>query len=34
MNIPFDVIRLIALYLVEPKMKLLYWIPLDKLGYN
>ncbi len=31
MNIPLDVIKLIASYLVKPKMKLLDWIPLDKL---
>ena len=34
MNIPLDVIRLIASYLVEPKMKLLDWIPLDKLDWD
>jgi hypothetical protein len=33
MNIPLDVIRLFASYLVEPKMKLLDWIPLDKLDW-
>ena len=31
MNIPLDVINLIASYLVEPKMKLLDWIQLDKI---
>ena len=30
MNIPFDVINLIASYLVEPKMKLLDWIQFNK----
>jgi len=34
MNIPYDVIRLIASYLVEPKMKLLDWIPLDKIDWS
>jgi len=34
MNIPLDVIRLIASYLVEPKMKLLDLIPLDKLNWD
>ena len=34
MNIPFDVIRLIASYLVEPKIKLLDWISLDKNNWN
>ena len=33
MNIPLDVIKLIASYLVEPKMKLLDWIPLDKIDW-
>ena len=33
MNIPLDVIRLIASYLVKPKMKLLDWIPLDKIDW-
>ena len=37
--LPLEVIRLIASYIVEPKMKLLDWIPLDKiywyfLSYN
>jgi hypothetical protein len=31
MNIPLNVIRLITSYLVELKMKLLDWIPLDKI---
>ena len=34
MNIPLDVIRLIASYLVESKMKLLDWIPLDKIDWK
>ena len=34
MNIPLEVIRLIASYLVKPKMKLLDWIPLDKIDWS
>ena len=34
MNIPLDVIKLIASYIVKPKMKLLDWIPLNKLNWN
>ena len=34
MNIPLEVIRLIASYLVKPKMKLLDWIPLDKINWS
>jgi len=34
MNIPLGVIRLIASYLVEPQMKLLVWIPLNKLDWK
>ena len=33
MNIPLDVIKLIVSYLIKPKMKLLDWIPLDKLNW-
>ena len=33
MNILLDVIKLIASYLVEPKMKLLDWIHLDKIKW-
>ena len=32
--IPLDVIRLIVSYTVEPKMKLLNWIPLNKINWN
>ena len=32
--LPLDVIRLIASYLVKPKMKLLDWIPLDKIDWK
>ena len=33
MNIPLDVLKIVASYLVKPKMKLLDWIPLDKLDW-
>ena len=32
MSIPLDVLKLVATYLVKPKMKLLDWIPLNKLN--
>ena len=34
MNIPLDVIRLIASYLVKPKMELLDWVLLDNLDWE
>ncbi len=34
MNVPFDVLKIVASYLVKPKMKLLDWIPLDKLDWK
>ena len=34
MNIPFDVLKIVASYFVKPKMKLLDWIPLDKLDWK
>ena len=33
MNIPLDVLKIVASYLVKPKMKLLDWIPLDKINW-
>jgi hypothetical protein len=33
-NIPLDVLNIIASYLVKPKMKLLDWIPLDNLDWD
>jgi hypothetical protein len=34
MDIPFDVLNIVASFIVKPKMKLLDWIPLDKLDVN
>jgi len=34
MDIPFDLLKLVAIYLVKPRMKLLNWIPKDKLDWN
>ena len=34
MNLPLDVINIVALYLVKPKMKLLDWIKLNWLDWN
>ena len=34
MEIPFDVLKLVATYLVKPKMKLLEWIDTDKLDWE
>ena len=34
MEIPFDVLKLVATYLVKPKMKLLDWIPIDWIYLN
>ena len=34
MNIPLDVLNIIASYLVKPKMKLLDWISLDKINWS
>ena len=33
MDIPFDLLKLVAPYLVKPRMKLLDWIPIDKLDW-
>ena len=33
MNIPLDVLKIVASYLVKPKMKLLDWIPMDKIKW-
>ena len=33
MNIPLDVLKIVASYLVKPKMKLLDWVLLDKLKW-
>ena len=32
MNIPLDVLKIVASYLVKPKMKLLDWILLNKIN--
>ena len=34
MEIPIDLFKLVATYLVKPKMKLLDWIPIDKLEWH
>ena len=34
MNIPLDVIKIVASYLVKPKMKLLDWVLLDNLDWE
>ena len=34
MNIPLDVLKIVASYLVKPKMKLLDWILLNKINWN
>ena len=34
MYIPFDIIKLVVSYLTKPKMKLLDWIPLNKLNWS
>ena len=34
MEIPFDVLKIVASFVVKPKMKLLDWIQLDKLNIN
>jgi hypothetical protein len=34
MNIPFDVLKIAASYLVKTKMKLLDWVLLDKLDWK
>ena len=31
MEIPLDILKLVATYFVKPKTKLLDWIPIDKL---
>jgi len=33
MNIPLDVLKIVASCLVKPKMKLLNWISLDKIDW-
>ena len=33
MNIPLDVLKIVASYLVKPKMKLLDWVLLDKIDW-
>ena len=33
MEIPSDLLKIVATYLVKPKMKLLDWIPIDKLDW-
>ena len=34
MDIPFDLLRIVASYLVKPKMKLLDWIDVNKLNWE
>ena len=34
MEIPLDVLKLVATYLIKPKMKLLDWIPMNKLNWK
>ena len=34
MEIPLDVLKLVATYLVKQKMKLLDWIPIDTLDWH
>jgi hypothetical protein len=34
MNIPLDILKIVASYLVKPKMKLLDWILLDNLDWD
>lgn len=34
MFIPFDIIKLVVTYITKSKMKLLDWIPLDKLNWS
>ena len=34
MNIPLDILKIVASYLVKPKMKLLDWVLLDKLDWE
>ena len=34
MNIPLDILKIVATYLTKPKMKLLDWIPLYKLNWD
>ena len=33
MNIPLDVLKIVASYLVKPKMKLLDWVLLDEMNW-
>ena len=34
MNIPLDVLKIVASYLVKPKMKLLDWMLLNKIDWD
>ena len=34
MDIPFDLLKLVASYLVKPRMKLLDWIDVNKLSWG
>ena len=34
MNVPLDVLKIVASYLVKPKMKLLDWIPFNKIDWD
>ena len=34
MNIPLDVLKIVASYIVKPKMKLLDWVLLDKINWG
>lgn len=34
MNIPFDILHIVASYLVKPKMILLDWVDIDMLDYK
>ena len=34
MDIPFDLLYMVASYIVKPRMKLLDWIPEDKLDWE
>ncbi len=34
MDIPFDILKIVSSFLTIPKMKLLDWIPLNKLKWD
>jgi len=34
MDIPFDLLNIVASYLVRPKMKILDWLDKDKLNWS